>query len=562
MKTKWEENHQPGHARDTDAAGKVAVRSVIVEDKEHFKVSPDLCWSDDEEDPIVDNLMCLVQQRFPFNNSSFIGGVTMAEVNRMREEAKSRPLTGLQDGQRMQSCPPTEGHTLHGRQDGMDSPNQLHCHDDTILHKPTTLVTDDGVNGDQVIQPEVPTEDQSMPDSDEEMDTDEPAHPLQLSNQANAIVVDVACNPPVSFVVDTPLDQEGNVSDTSQSSLLTNLDPALLFPKPTFSLGLTQEERHHPEEKVTEGETMRENVRGSEICEQDDQVVGCRKSKRLKAIPKSLVGQYECDRRLLNRARVALVDPNNTGGNIDYSAKLSALLDKLKSPFTICIGQSTLESNDLYELVQRSKPPQPKVVDILMGHIRSQFTLNSPANQSNHPVFLDTQFVSQLSKLFPKFSKCPKKDTFRFPSNILERFLSNPEAERFYFPFNLDKKHWVGVCVDSSSWSIVVMDCNIALRTDSMMVKEVSPIAQMLPYLLKQGGKQIVHKDARALPIERPRSIPQNTSPADSAVSAVLLLQAHAVAGVDVCKCITPEAIGSEVERLAVMFYEATVGML
>ncbi|KAL0876593.1 hypothetical protein Bca101_026298 [Brassica carinata] len=1028
----------PGHARDTDAAGKVAVRSVIVEDKEHFKVSPDLCWSDDEEDPIVDNLMCLVQQRFPFNNSSFIGGVTMAEVNRMREEAKSEAINrkavkpkqtkqttpseaidceavasivsdkvredlslmerqisslseafltfqtkvldnfqlllrqvegptdrtrdsstpqhgnvsnaardvqhplirrqtsnhvgiqtdyaenviiseairfanqttsanvdGLQDGQRMQSCPPTEGQTLHGRQDGMDSPNQLHCHDDTILHKPTTLVTDDRVNGDQVIQPEVPTEDQSMPDSDEEMDTDEPAHPLQLSNQANAIVVDVACNPPVSFVVDTPLDQEGNVSDTSQSSLLTNLDPALLFPKPTFayvtglncsklpkhtkkrakkiiswgelfgtlkevpvtsvvkmlkkrtvtdremrvkyallallaavilptthtprisqehaerikniddffaypwgrisfdmlmssikerkevslsqntialkgfvlslqlvmveaipaltevvndgsssgsegdggeeddladedkngkrtiipghardtdaagkvavrsvivedkehfkvspdlcwsddeedpivdnlmclvqqrfpfnnssfiggvtmaevnrmreeakseainrkavkpkqtkqttpseaidceavasivsdkvredlsqmerqisslseafltfqtkvldnfqlllrqvegptdrtrdsstpqhgnvsnvvdtpldqegnvsdtsqsslltnldpallfpkptfSLGLTQEERHHPEEKVTEGETMRENVRGSEICEQDDQVVGCRKSKRLKAIPKSLVGQYECDRRLLNRARVALVDPNNTGGNIDYSAKLSALLDKLKSPL-------------------------------------SQFTLNSPANQSNHPVFLDTQFVSQLSKLFPKFSKCPKKDTFRFPSNILERFLSNPEAERFYFPFNLDKKHWVGVCVDSSSWSIVVMDCNIALRTDSMMVKEVSPIAQMLPYLLKQGGKQIVHKDARALPIERPRSIPQNTSPADSAVSAVLLLQAHAVAGVDVCKCITPEAIGSEVERLAVMFYEATVGML
>ncbi|KAG2330645.1 hypothetical protein Bca52824_001825 [Brassica carinata] len=446
MKTKWEENHQPGHARDTDAAERSQfVRNCRRQRTLQSVTRPLLV--DDEEDPIVDNLMCLVQRDFHSTIQASSAVLRWREVNRMREEAKSRPLTvkrrsfsmerqisslseafltlqtkvldnfqlllrqvegptdrtrdsstpqhgnvsnaardvqhplirrqtpnheGLQDGQRMQSCPPTEGHTPHGRQDGMDSPNQLHCHDDTILHKPTTLVTDD-----------------------------------------------VACNPPVSFVVDTPLDQEGNVSDTSQSSLLTNLDPALLFPKPTFSLGLTQEERHHPEEKVTEGETMRENVRGSEICEQDDQVVGCRKSKRLKAIPKSLVGQYECDRRLLNRARVALVDPNNTGGNIDYSAKLSALLDKLKSPFTICIGQSTLESNDLYELVQRSKPPQPKVVDILMGHIRSQFTLNSPANQSNHPVFLDTQFVSQLSKLFPKFSKCPKKDTFRFPSNIL-----------------------------------------------------------------------------------------------------------------------------------------------
>ncbi|KAL0712795.1 hypothetical protein Bca4012_019773 [Brassica carinata] len=145
----------------------------------------------------------------------------MSNILSSAPNTTSANVDGLQDGQRMQSCPPTEGHTLHGRQDGMDSPNQLHCHDDTILHKPTTLVTDDGVNGDQVIQPEVPTEDQSMPDSDEEMDTDEPAHPLQLSNQANAIVVDVACNPPVSFVVDTPLDQEGNVSDTSQSSLLT-----------------------------------------------------------------------------------------------------------------------------------------------------------------------------------------------------------------------------------------------------------------------------------------------------------------------------------------------------
>ncbi|KAG2267250.1 hypothetical protein Bca52824_061805 [Brassica carinata] len=77
---------------------------------------------------------------------------------------------------------------------------------------------------------------------------------------------------------------------------------------------------------------MCEEVVGKEICDQEDQLGACRKSKRHKALPKSLVGQYECDMRLLNRARVARVDPNNTGGNIDYSAKFSALLDKLKSP--------------------------------------------------------------------------------------------------------------------------------------------------------------------------------------------------------------------------------------
>ncbi|KAF2602902.1 hypothetical protein F2Q70_00026965 [Brassica cretica] len=80
----------PGHGRDTDAAGKVTVHSIIVEDKEHFKASPDLGWSDDEEDPIVDNLMSLLEQQFPFNKSSFTSGVTNLEVNRMREDAKNR----------------------------------------------------------------------------------------------------------------------------------------------------------------------------------------------------------------------------------------------------------------------------------------------------------------------------------------------------------------------------------------------------------------------------------------------------------------------------------------
>ncbi|WZZ20694.1 hypothetical protein YC2023_122081 [Brassica napus] len=343
------------------------------------------------------------------------------------------------------------------------------------------------------------------------MITDHPPVAILFSNQANIFSVDVASNTSASLVVDNPpppysLGREGKVADHRQSSADMNLDPELLFtkptfslgltqeerphlketvtegvsmcendvdhsqsspdtnldhelpfPKPTFSLGLTQEERPHQKEAATEGETTCANAAGKEICEQDDQLGACRKSKRLKALPKSLVGQYECDMRLLNRARVAFVDPDNTGGNIDYAAKFSSLLDKLKTPFTIRICQSTLESNDLNELVQRSSPLPPKVVDVLIGHISSQFTLNSPPNQSNHP---------------------------------------------------------------------------------------------------------LLHKDARAFPIERPRSIPQNTSHADSAVSALLLVQAHAVAGVDLCKCITPDKIGSEVERLAVMFYEATVGML
>ncbi|CDY37770.1 BnaA10g05510D [Brassica napus] len=526
----------PGHARAIDAAGEVAVHSIIVEDKEHFKASPDLGWSDDEEDPIVDNLMSLLEQQFPFNKSSFTGGVTKLEVNRMREGAKIEAINRK---------------TVKPKQTKQTTTSEV-----IDVESVASIVRDKVSSGQIPVSSSAQTENISNVARDgqhrdirrtsphcvgihtESAQNDIINDAIRFANQTTSLPVDVRasmCENDVDHsqsspdTVRTTLFQaerphwketvtEGasmceNDVDHSQSSPDTNLDHELPFPKPTFSLGLTQEERPHQKEAATE-----------EICEQDDQLGACRKSKRLKALPKSLVGQYECDMRLLNRARVAFVDPDNTGGNIDYAAKFSSLLDKLKTPFTIRIGQSTLESNDLNELVQRSSPLPPKVVDVLIGHISSQFTLNSPPNQSNHPVFMDTQFVSQLSKLFTKFSKMSKKESFWFPSHILERVRT--------------------------------------LRTDSMMVKEVTPIAQMFPYLLKQGGKQLLHKDARAFPIERPRSIPQNTSHADSAVSALLLVQAHAVAGVDVCKCITPDKIGSEVETLAVMFYEATVGML
>ncbi|KAG2300258.1 hypothetical protein Bca52824_036730 [Brassica carinata] len=61
---------------------------------------------------------------------------------------------------------------------------------------------------------------------------------------------------------------------------------------------------------------------------------------------------------------------------------------------------------------------------------------------------------------------------------------------------------------------------------DNMMLREVSPIPEMFP-----------ETSCSSHPSPRRRRF-------------------------KVCQCITPDVIGSEVERLAVMFYEATVGML
>ncbi|KAF8116426.1 hypothetical protein N665_0018s0036 [Sinapis alba] len=538
----------PGHARDTDASEKVEVHSVIVQDQEHLCTSSELSWTDEEEDPMVDNLLTLVHDQFPFNKSSFVGGVT-----KTKQTSHSTTSEGIDYEFLASLVRDKVGEDLSRIERQINILSESFVTFQTNVNENIALLIRklDGPSGNipanSTGQPEnVFTE----PINVQQTGFSGPSQSqvgLQTQSVQNGIISDAIrfANEATTFTMDGPIARQHPRCEQPSAGLPSrrNEKKSMLNSQVDLSLlnrtQVVEDEPAQVRESVNEGPNIVEDIAGKEMCDSEDPLVACRKSKRHKALPRSLVGQYECDKRLLNRARAALVDPNNTGGNVDYSSN------------TIILGQSTLEGNDLYEIVKRSAPLQPKVVDVLMGHIRSQFTLNSPANQSNNPEFLDTQFVSQLSQLFPKFSKMSKK-----------RFVSNPEADRYYFPFTIDKKHWAGVCVDCSTWTIVVMDCNIALRSDSMMIKEVTPIAQMFPYILKQGGKQLLHKDARAFQIERPRCIPQNTTPADSGISAVLFMQAHAIAGVDVCKCITQEVLGHEVERLAVMFYEATVGML
>ncbi|KAL0759424.1 hypothetical protein Bca101_075574 [Brassica carinata] len=54
-----------------------------------------------------------------------------------------------------------------------------------------------------------------------------------------------------------------------------------------------------------------------------------------------------------------------------------------------------------------------------------------------------------------------------------------------------------------------------------------------------QAGKQLNAKDLKTLSLDRPHTIPQNHSQFDFGITATLLIQAHAVGGIDVLKCIT-----------------------
>lgn len=129
-------------------------------------------------------------------------------------------------------------------------------------------------------------------------------------------------------------------------------------------------------------------------------------------------------------------------------------------------------------------------------------------------------------------------------------------AERFYFPFNFDKQHWVGVCVDIKYTTLLVLDSNTAFRSDSQVKKDLFPVAQMFPYVLRQAGVNGTVNDTKPFSMERAKGIPQNGKYTESGVATVLLIQSHAILKIDGCKCIKPELLVVDAQKLAVMLYE------
>ncbi|KAF8118675.1 hypothetical protein N665_0003s0050, partial [Sinapis alba] len=557
-----------GYAIDIDAAGQAQVCSIISHSASEIHNSPELEWLDDEEDAKVENMVTLIQQRFHFSPSNFCGGLSKSELNRLHEEAKAESLN--------RKSSKTKTSNSSSVQDGLDAGLVAAIVKDCAFYSFQSLVLSNmkdmfdklDENAEKMtLLSDLERKEYSVAPEGTHQDPTPVVAGKNAGAQTNSDIPNII-KEAVAFANrgsdaeeigeddGHPAQQPPRENQTKACDPETNstLDPYLLFPEPTFSLGLTQEIQ--PPVKV-----IANDIAAAEAVAENDKtisedvakaVVGCRKSNRQKVPPRSLLGHYECDIRFLNRARQAAADSHNPGGSIDYSAKFSILLDKIKTDFCITTGRGTLQSSEVYKIVARTNPLSSKVVDVLMFHISSLFRALSTANQQSASVFIETQFS-------------PKKDSFRFPNSVTETIMQNgslAEAERFYFPFNLDKKYWVGIGVDCGSWNISVLECNIALRTYYMMNKEIRPIAQMFPYLLKHVGKQVVGREAKPMALDRPQTIPQHNVITDSAVSSILFIQAHAAPGIEVCKCITPDVLDTEAERLVVTLYERNVETL
>ncbi|CDY37103.1 BnaAnng04620D [Brassica napus] len=558
----------PGHARDTDAAEKALIQSVMLDANGETNVPPEYEWTDDEDDAAVSNMLNLIDQRFGFNSHCFVGGTTKQEVHRMREEAKAE-LVGRKTVK-------TKAGTSSHRLDGVDIDllasivSEKMKDDFQLLHGDVSSIQESANAFTETILANINEVFCSVQDRVHQIATLSAdirnleatvsvSPPQMANNQPNVVHVGTQTVPDVPTIISdainfanrsTQSDAGGGQNGLDASTAVggvTNksvrpsfetahlapecaqkehlkrhftradhveaLDPALLFPNPTFSLGLTQETRvERPKEANVTVDADHEGVdEDDDEASAEEAPPACRKSKRQKVPTKSLMGEKECDKGFLHRARKAVTDAIYKGGTIDYSAKFAALMDKLKTPFDLTTDRGIITSNQLYEVVERATQLSPQVLDVLIFHTSALFVSRSSLKQIPIVVFMDTKFLSHFTKLYTKFSKLSRKDGFKFTPDIVDMFLQLPsyaDAVRFYSPFFVDKKYWVTVCVDCSSWTVTVLDCNTALRSDYMMTKDVRPIASLFPYLLKQVGREVGTRDGKAMRIERPRTTP------------------------------------------------------
>ncbi|KAF8051984.1 hypothetical protein N665_1633s0006, partial [Sinapis alba] len=203
--------------------------------------------------------------------------------------------------------------------------------------------------------------------------------------------------------------------------------------------------------------------------------------------------------------------------------------------------------NNVIESLSEYSTPPPSgqacpVMDILIRLVRSTVNKQAGCKTGRNCQFLDARFASMLARCYPKFKKAKSKKDYIFSKGLVG-CLSTPTPQqnmptRFYFPFNVDNRHWISLCIDCPA-------SKIYLRT----------ITDIFIYLLKFSGC-IASIDGITLSVDRVEGVAQNTIPADAGLTAAFLMQTHALFGADTCRCITPIVLTEEAHIAAVMLYE------
>lgn len=201
-----------------------------------------------------------------------------------------------------------------------------------------------------------------------------------------------------------------------------------------------------------------------------------------------------------------------------------------------------------------------QIIDILVRFVRTTYNSAPNCSRERSPNFLDTRYVVLLLKHYPKFERSRSQESYNFPKDLVH-YLGQDEPTmapftHHYFPFDLGNKDWVVVCFDLKAWKLTVLECNMGLRSDEELAKQLQPFRDMIPPLLRRTGVLSTTASYPAVVIERPNVVRHNSNRSHSALTSILLMQTHARFGIEICRSITPTTLKEEAQRLVVMLYE------
>uniref|UniRef100_A0A0D3CGQ6 Ubiquitin-like protease family profile domain-containing protein n=1 Tax=Brassica oleracea var. oleracea TaxID=109376 RepID=A0A0D3CGQ6_BRAOL len=324
---------------------------------------------------------------------------------------------------------------------------------------------------------------------------------------------------------------ENQFNQTTEESYI----PYNLLEMPSFSLGLSQEE-------VDE---VLVNVKPVQFFMPEEQVdvdfVKTRKSKRSRNMPAGYEDfQY---------------DPK-VGMGYDINPNIGGMFSNLQEELSKkeIIDVSRTHAISPTEFSDRALKPQtiaPKIMDALMLFIGRQL----PGDYEKVQIF-DTTLPTSLVKNHSRYTRISVKDRPKFKSSgLYVESLISQQPERIYFPFNIDQQHWVGVFVDTKATTINVLDCYVAFKSDSLLKREFTVVANTMPYIVRVANGSDMQGSLKLYSLTRCKGVPQVSSTADSAVMYVLLIEAHAKNGSQGIRGITSRVLPEGAKKLAVNFY-------
>ncbi|KAH0897866.1 hypothetical protein HID58_047434 [Brassica napus] len=547
----------PDHIRNMDEECKVNVISMVV-DTTH--TPEELVWDDEVDDEAVDNLVRLIQEGHLFNKSMLGGG----DSGDVYEPTHIANLFGRMVFQLIDDVVVKEGAKLEEQLAkvikaellnmqatiiqsiithlGNSIPNTSSVKETTgVAPKPVGDCTFSGpplqptnISRGEV-QKGVPTE----PSDAQTSGTPQQVKPASVQPQVDKVInmviseveglteleevvpSDDTTNPPLCCAA--VADHDRNIVDVAN----THMDIEFSTP-----LGVTGDE-------VQRTELIHVTV---PALVANDDIGETRKSRRTR-IPHPLFNDYQCNPKIIT-FRVE-GPPPAMADNIDeiyISMRESVGQNKV---FTVGNGIS-VTTDELNDIEDRTKQMPTK---------------EEEAIHSSKIAIYDTNFPALLMKQHARLVNTVAKDRSRlkYDEAVLKYFIpptSSVDAyDRIYFPFFIDKQHWIGVCLHLPESAVQVLDCNFGFRTQSMMKKDLNPITIVVPHILNTAMGNLGANQRKPYQMIRVKDVHQNHNSTDAAATTVLLIQAHAASDGDGCKEITRDSLAAGAKHLAVLVY-------